>query len=98
LGASATWAAPSMLVMWWAWRVSAVATITANMTRLENVMPTNASSLAVSCLRWALLAEGLCLGAPLGFVTHLFEVVGVLPVNEAGRAFARHRWAGPLRR
>ena len=53
LSASAAWAALWMFVSLWACSVSAVATMMANMTRLENVMPTKTSSLLVRCLRWA---------------------------------------------
>jgi hypothetical protein len=53
LNASAGWAALWMLVLWWLCRVWAVATMMANMTRLENVMPVKTSRRLVACLRRA---------------------------------------------
>ena len=58
LSASAAWGALWMLVLWWLCRVWAVATMMANMTRSENVMPVKTSRRLVACLRRA--RRGLC--------------------------------------
>ena len=89
LSAAAAWAALWMLVSLWVCSVWAVATMMANMTRLENVMPANTSSRLVRCLRWA--RAGLCrsgvvaLCSALGFVAHLFEPVSALPEEQVRR-------------
>ena len=49
----------------------------------EHVEP--ARALLASGASRALFAEGLRLGAPFGFVTHLFEAVRALPEEQVGR-------------